>query len=91
MFDPWFIQQFVELIDTEREIGQHTLDSIPPDLLLRAKQEGFGDAYIARVAAGDDGRRRQRTMSRRLRRVFRVSCRSRQAPRTRHHPRRSIA
>ena len=56
LFDPWFVQQFVELIETEREIGQHTLASIPHALLLRAKQEGFGDAYIAELLMTDDGR-----------------------------------
>jgi len=59
MFDPWFVQQFAELIDTEREIAQQTLASIPRDLLLRAKQEGFGDAYIAELLRVDD--RRQTT------------------------------
>ena len=53
MFDPWFVQQFVELIETEREIAKYTLNSIPRDLLLRAKQEGFGDAYIAELLRKD--------------------------------------
>jgi carbamoyl-phosphate synthase large subunit len=48
-FDPWFIRQFVEMIETERALSQHTLDSLPHALLLRAKQEGFGDAFIARL------------------------------------------
>jgi carbamoyl-phosphate synthase large subunit len=48
-FDPWFIRQFEEMIATERELSQHTLDALPHALLLRAKQEGFGDAYIAKL------------------------------------------
>ncbi len=48
-YDPWFIQQFVEIIDTERAISQHELSTLPADLLLRAKQQGFGDARIAQL------------------------------------------
>jgi carbamoyl-phosphate synthase large subunit len=46
-FDPWFIEQFHELLATERELRGAALESLPRDLLLRAKREGFGDAYIA--------------------------------------------
>ncbi|NJM41063.1 MAG: carbamoyl-phosphate synthase large subunit, partial [Anaerolineae bacterium] len=48
-FDPWFIQQFVELIETEREVSQYAIDTLPAALLRRAKQEGFGDAYLAQL------------------------------------------
>ncbi|MFN4294190.1 MAG: carbamoyl-phosphate synthase large subunit [Thermoflexales bacterium] len=48
-YDPWFIEQFCQMIETERALAQHTLDSLPRELLLRAKQEGFGDAYIAKL------------------------------------------
>lgn len=48
-YDPWFIEQFCQMIATERELAQHTLASLPRDVLLRAKQEGFGDAYIAEL------------------------------------------
>ncbi|GIV85044.1 MAG: carbamoyl-phosphate synthase (glutamine-hydrolyzing) [Candidatus Roseilinea sp.] len=48
-YDPWFIEQFCQMIETERALAQHTLDSLPRTLLLRAKQEGFGDAYIAKL------------------------------------------
>jgi carbamoyl-phosphate synthase large subunit len=48
-YDPWFIEQFRQMIETERALAQHTLDSLPRELLLRAKQEGFSDAYIAKL------------------------------------------
>ena len=48
-FDPWFIQQFIELIETEREISQYDINTLPAPLLRRAKQEGFGDAYLAQL------------------------------------------
>ena len=48
-YDPWFIEQFRQMIETERALAGHTLDSLPRGLLLQAKQEGFSDAYIARL------------------------------------------
>jgi carbamoyl-phosphate synthase large subunit len=48
-YDHWFVQQLCGLLDTERTLSAHTLDSLPAPLLTRAKQEGFGDAYIARL------------------------------------------
>ena len=48
-YDDWFIHQLLGLLETEREIGQYTLETLPADLLRRAKSEGFGDAYIARL------------------------------------------
>jgi carbamoyl-phosphate synthase large subunit len=46
-YDPWFVEQMAELIAIEQELAQHTLESLPPDLLAEAKQNGFSDAQIA--------------------------------------------
>ncbi len=51
-FDPWFVEQMAEIIAIERELAQHTLESLPPDLLLEAKQNGFSDAQIAQALRG---------------------------------------
>jgi len=57
-YDAWFIDQISGLLQTERDLGQHTLESLPMELLQRAKSEGFGDAYIALlVKPGRDGAR----------------------------------
>jgi carbamoyl-phosphate synthase large subunit len=56
-YDHWFIEQFQQLIATEREISRYTLDTLPRELLLRAKQEGFGDAYVARLLVPGQGDR----------------------------------
>ena len=54
-YDPWFVAQMRQIIDVEAELAQHTLDTIPPDLLREAKEHGFSDAHIASVlhTAGD--------------------------------------
>ena len=58
-FDPWFIEQFIQIIETERAIAEHGLDSIPAPLLRHAKQEGLGDAYIAQLLKPTEDERRE--------------------------------
>ena len=45
--DPWFLNQIHDLIEREREVEAHTLDSIDRDLLLAAKKDGFSDVQVA--------------------------------------------
>lgn len=43
-FDPWFLQQFKQLVDLEKELESSPLDA---ELLKRAKQAGFSDVQLA--------------------------------------------
>ncbi|MBP1668696.1 MAG: carbamoyl phosphate synthase large subunit [Bacteroidetes bacterium] len=45
----WFLSQMKELVELEEEILTHTGYSIPDDLLLRAKKDGFADKYLAKL------------------------------------------
>jgi carbamoyl-phosphate synthase large subunit len=45
----WFLSQMKELVEMEEEILTHTGYSIPDDLLLRAKKDGFADKYLAKL------------------------------------------
>jgi len=47
--DAWFLNQIEELVELEKEIQKHTLDSIPFDLMLDAKQKGYADRQIAHL------------------------------------------
>jgi carbamoyl-phosphate synthase large subunit len=47
--DPWFLTELAEVAETTRELSQHTIQSLPPDLLREAKRSGFSDARIARL------------------------------------------
>jgi carbamoyl-phosphate synthase large subunit len=47
--DRWFIYQIQIICDIEKQIAQHTLDSLPEQLLKEAKRNGFGDEQIARI------------------------------------------
>jgi carbamoyl-phosphate synthase large subunit len=47
--DQWFLNQIEELIYLEKEIERCTLENIPFDLLLTAKQKGYADRQIAHL------------------------------------------
>jgi len=45
--DMWFLKQYEELYFLEKEISTYNIDNIERDLLLEAKQKGYGDRQIA--------------------------------------------
>ena len=45
--DMWYLRQYQELFLLEKEIATYTLDTLPRELLLEAKQKGYGDRQIA--------------------------------------------
>ena len=44
---PWFIKQMKELVDLEEEILAYNEKTLPDDLLIRAKKDGFADRYLS--------------------------------------------
>src|SRR6478609_5301215 len=49
LIDRWFIYQIQEICRIEKELANHSLESLTADLLKEAKQNGFGDEQIARI------------------------------------------
>ncbi len=47
--DMWYLKQYEELFALEKEISTYKLDSLSKDLLLEAKQKGYGDRQIAHM------------------------------------------
>ena len=47
--DMWYLKQYEELYHLEREISTFTINTIERDLLLEAKQKGYGDRQIAHM------------------------------------------
>ncbi|NOZ29158.1 MAG: carbamoyl-phosphate synthase large subunit [Chloroflexi bacterium] len=45
-FDPWFVAQMEQIIALERELSSYTLESLPADILRKAKRWGFSDEQI---------------------------------------------
>jgi carbamoyl-phosphate synthase large subunit len=48
-YDPWFVEQMAEIISIGCDLSLCTLDKLPLEQLLEAKQFGFSDAQIARA------------------------------------------
>ncbi len=47
--DMWYLKQYEELFLLEKEISKFTIQTIDRDLLLEAKQKGYGDRQIAHM------------------------------------------
>ena len=47
--DMWFLKQYEELFMLEKEISNYDIDTLPRELLLEAKQKGYGDRQIAHM------------------------------------------
>ena len=45
----WFLKQYEELYQLEKEISTFTIETLPKALLLEAKQKGFADRQIAHM------------------------------------------
>jgi len=51
--DPWFIQKIKNIVDMEEELKQlaktHTIDTLPDEVLIKAKKLGFSDIQLAHI------------------------------------------
>jgi len=47
--DPWFLNEMKEITDLIKQVSQHTIESLSPELLREVKQAGFSDVRIARL------------------------------------------
>ncbi|MGQ0601197.1 MAG: carbamoyl-phosphate synthase large subunit, partial [Anaerolineales bacterium] len=54
-YDPWFVAQMQGMIAVERELSAQTLETLPCELLRRAKRMGFSDMQIASALQGSNG------------------------------------
>ncbi len=45
----WFLKQMKELAELEEKIRSHKGSSIPKDLFLKAKEDGFSDKYLSEL------------------------------------------
>jgi carbamoyl-phosphate synthase large subunit len=58
--DPWFLQQFSDLVELRKMAGLVEFREMSPDLLLSLKRNGFADADIAGAFDVDEALVRQR-------------------------------
>ena len=52
--DPWFIGKIRNIVEMESTISPHTIATLPPDVLSRAKRMGFSDIRIAQLVGSDE-------------------------------------
>ena len=60
---PWFIRQMKELVDLEEELLAFKGNTLPDDLLARAKRDGFADRYLARLLGVPEEKIRQQRLA----------------------------
>ena len=60
---PWFINQMKELVELEEKIIRYRGKSLPDDLLIQAKKDGFADRYLSRLLGMPEKEIRQRRIS----------------------------
>ena len=60
---PWFINQMKELVELEEKIIRYKGKSLPDDLLIQAKKDGFADRYLSRLLGMPEKEIRQRRIS----------------------------
>jgi carbamoyl-phosphate synthase large subunit len=68
--DPWFIDQIAQLAECDRELAAWGLDSMPADLLRKAKSWGYGDAQIGRLVGASEAEVRARRLALEVTPVF---------------------
>ncbi|TCK68926.1 carbamoyl-phosphate synthase large subunit [Winogradskyella wandonensis] len=47
--DMWYLKQYEELFQLQKEISKYSIETIDRELLLEAKQKGYGDRQIAHM------------------------------------------
>jgi carbamoyl-phosphate synthase large subunit len=49
LIDRWFIYEIQKIVDIEKEIAKYKMDSLPLDLIKKAKQHGFSDEQMCKI------------------------------------------
>ena len=60
---PWFIEQMKELVELEEKILAYRGKSLPDDLLVQAKKDGFSDRYLSQLLALPEKTLREKRIS----------------------------
>lgn len=59
----WFIEQMQELVSLEEEILFYKDGTLPDELLIRAKKDGFADRYLAKILDKKESEIRKRRIN----------------------------
>jgi len=71
--DPWFLQQIVDLVETEKKVRKMELTAIDEELMFELKEKGYSDLQIAYMTSStEDEVYTHRTETLQVRRVFKL-------------------
>ncbi|WP_088342409.1 carbamoyl-phosphate synthase large subunit [Robiginitalea sediminis] len=70
--DMWFLKQYEELYQLEKEISKYSVESLPKALLLEAKQKGFADRQIAHMLECWESEVHKKRMALGIKRVYKL-------------------
>jgi carbamoyl-phosphate synthase large subunit len=72
-YDPWFVDQLLQLVERRRELRAHEhLAAVPDELLAAAKRDGFSDAHLAHLLDTTEDHVRARRHAAGIRPVFKT-------------------
>jgi carbamoyl-phosphate synthase large subunit len=72
-YDPWFVDQLLQLVERRRELRAHEhLAAVPDELLRAAKRDGFSDAHLAHLLDTTEEHVRDRRHAVGIRPVFKT-------------------
>ncbi|MDD5644463.1 MAG: carbamoyl-phosphate synthase large subunit [bacterium] len=60
---PWFLKQMKELVEIEEEILKYKGKTLPAELLIKAKKDGFADRYLSKILSVREEEIRNRRLS----------------------------
>jgi len=70
--DMWYLKQYEELYHLEKEISTYSIDTIDRELLLEAKQKGYGDRQIAHMLGCLESQVHSKRKDFRINRVYKL-------------------
>ena len=73
LIDRWFITEIQKIVEIEKEIAKHKMDTLPLDLLAKAKKNGFSDEQICKIMQnGTEDELYEKRKAAGIRRVFKM-------------------
>ncbi|WP_445385302.1 carbamoyl-phosphate synthase large subunit [Robiginitalea sp. IMCC44478] len=70
--DMWFLKQYEELYQLEKEISKFEVETLPKELMLEAKQKGFADRQIAHMLDCLESEVHKKRTEMRINRVYKL-------------------
>ncbi len=70
--DKWYLTEIQSIVELEFQLAKYKLDNLPKDLLLQAKQMGFGDRQIAHLVGCLESELRGKRIELGIKRVYKM-------------------